>query len=78
MKARRRRGKREGWCREVGLDCECAHRADGLKPLSDRERREDMKKRHDAASILVSCNKEDVLCHSDHDGNRSWEGEEKP
>lgn len=78
MKARRRRGKREGWCREVGSDCGCEQKADGLKPLSDKEGREDVKKRHDAASILVSRNKEDVLCHSDHDGNRSWEGEEKP
>lgn len=45
-------------------------KADGLKPLNDKEGRKDMKKRHDAASILVSGNKEDVLCHSDHDGNR--------
>lgn len=59
------------WCRETDLDCKCVQKANGLKPLNDKEGRKDMKKRRDAASILVSCNKKDVLCQSDHDGNRN-------
>lgn len=74
---RKRRGKQASCCQEKDLDCKCVQKANGLKPLNDKEGRKDMKKRHDAASISVSCNKKSVLCHSDRDGNRNYKGEEK-
>lgn len=59
---KRERGKQASWCRETGSDGKCVQKANRLKPLSDKEGRKDMKKRHDAASILVSCNKKRMFC----------------
>lgn len=59
---RKRRGKQASCCQEKDLDCKCVQKANGLKPLNDKEGRKDMKKRHDAASISVSCNKKRMFC----------------
>lgn len=50
------------WHSGMDLGCKCAQKANGLKPLIGRERRKDMKRRHDATSILVNCIKKRMFC----------------
>lgn len=56
------RGKQVSWCSGMDLDCKCVQKANGLKPLIGRERRKDMKRRHDATSILVNSSKKRMFC----------------
>lgn len=62
VQRRKRRSNQVSWCRETDSDCKCVQKANGLKALNDKEGRKDVKKRHDAASILVSCNKKRMFC----------------
>lgn len=57
-----RRGKQVSWCSGMDLDCTCVQKVNGLKPLIGREGRKDMKRRHDATSILVNCSKKRMFC----------------